>query len=168
MSSERDPLLHAVRMALRALITAAEALEDAAGERLGLNRTDHRCLDILTRRAPMAAGDLAREAGLSTGAMTTALDRLERIGYVRRVIDQSDRRRVLIELTQEARARTAAIYGPLIARGAVNTARFNTEQLEAIRAFLESGAEITSAYVADLRGTADEPGARPPDAVSDS
>lgn len=165
MSSDRENLLHSVRMALRALLTAAEALDDAVGARLGLNRTDMRCVDILSRRAPMTAGDLAREAGLSTGAMTTALDRLERTGYARRIVDPRDRRRVLIELTPAAIARCDAIYGPLIERGAANTARFDDAELAAIEAYLANGARVAMTYVAELRGTLGEPDWDPDEAA---
>ena len=74
---------------------------------LGLNRTDTRCLDIIERLDGVSAGRLASEAGLSTGAVTTVLDRLERAGYARRVQDPGDRRRVLVELTPAGAARAA-------------------------------------------------------------
>ena len=59
----------------------------------------------------MTAGELDRESELSTGAITTLLDRLERAGYVRRVRDDVDRRRILVELTDEARHRAWEIWG---------------------------------------------------------
>ena len=75
---------------------------------LGLNRTDTRCLDIIERLDGVSAGRLASEAGLSTGAVTTVLDRLERAGYARRVPDPGDRRRVLVELTPRRAASCCA------------------------------------------------------------
>ena len=82
-------------------------------DRLGINRTDMRCLDIIERLDSVAAGRLASEAGLSTGAVTTVIDRLERAGLARRVADPADRRRVLVELTRRRAAATAELYGPL-------------------------------------------------------
>ena len=76
---------------------------------LGLNRTDTRCLDIIERLDGVSAGRLASEAGLSTGAVTTVIDRLERAGYARRVPDAGDRRRVLVELTPRARSCCATV-----------------------------------------------------------
>jgi len=58
-----------------------------------------RFLDVLQEREPLTAGELAVEAGLTTGAVTTVLDRLERAGYALRVRDTHDRRRILVELT---------------------------------------------------------------------
>ena len=59
-------------------------------------------VDVLDREGAVPAGRLAQVTGLSTGAMTTALDRLERSGYARRVRDAGDRRRVLVQLTEQA------------------------------------------------------------------
>ena len=67
-------------------------------ERLRLNRTDSRCVDLLLE-GPRTATELAAAAGLSQSAMTTAVDRLERIGYARRVRDGADRRQLLVQLT---------------------------------------------------------------------
>ena len=60
------------------------AVDHAVAERLGVNATDHRCLDILDQRGPMTAGALAEALGLSRSAVTTVLDRLEQRRYVRR------------------------------------------------------------------------------------
>ena len=69
-------------------------------EQLGLSATDHKCLDLAARGGqPMTAGRIAELSGLSTGAVTGVIDRLERAGYVRRVRDPHDRRKVLVEVT---------------------------------------------------------------------
>jgi DNA-binding MarR family transcriptional regulator len=73
-------------------------------ERLGLSATDHKCLDLAARSGqPMTAGRIAELSGLSTGAVTGVIDRLERAGYVRRVRDPHDRRKVLVEVTVGAK-----------------------------------------------------------------
>ncbi|MEU0885513.1 MarR family transcriptional regulator [Lentzea sp. NPDC005914] len=70
-----------------------------AGE-MGLSATDEKCLDFASRaNGPLTAGRLAELSGLSTGAVTGVIDRLERAGFVRRVRDPHDRRKVLVELT---------------------------------------------------------------------
>ncbi|MCE6994189.1 MarR family transcriptional regulator [Saccharothrix sp. S26] len=69
-------------------------------ERMGLSPTDEKCLDLALReRGPITAGRIAELSGLSTGAVTGVIDRLERAGYARRVRDPHDRRKVLVELT---------------------------------------------------------------------
>jgi DNA-binding MarR family transcriptional regulator len=98
---------------VRANQRATDAVDEAAAQLLGLNRTDGRCLDILDQHGQMSAGELARQSGLTTGAITAVIDRLERIGYVQRVADPSDRRRVLVGPTQQAREDSWELFGPL-------------------------------------------------------
>ncbi len=67
---------------------------------MGLSATDEKCLDLAMRATgPVTAGRIAELSGLSTGAVTGVIDRLERAGYVRRVRDPHDRRKVLVEVT---------------------------------------------------------------------
>ncbi|GAB2988439.1 MarR family winged helix-turn-helix transcriptional regulator [Saccharothrix stipae] len=69
-------------------------------EQMGLSPTDEKCLDLAMRAdGPITAGRIAELSGLSTGAVTGVIDRLERAGYVRRVRDPHDRRKVLVEVT---------------------------------------------------------------------
>ncbi|XVV04365.1 MarR family winged helix-turn-helix transcriptional regulator [Actinosynnema sp. CA-248983] len=69
-------------------------------ERMGLSPTDEKCLDLAVRaEGPVTAGRIAELSGLSTGAVTGVIDRLEKAGYVRRVRDPHDRRKVLVEVT---------------------------------------------------------------------
>ena len=100
------PRSHAKRRALlqglsrtlgRELSARTIMFHQAVAERLGLNATDHKCLDMARRGEAMTAGELAGLTGLTTGAITGVIDRLERAGFVCRVRDANDRRRVLIQ-----------------------------------------------------------------------
>jgi len=88
-------------------------MDEAFCDFLGINRTDGRCLDVIDRSGRLTAGELAREVGLTTGAVTALVDRLEVAGLLQRKNDPSDRRKVLIELTPEAKQLAADIYGQL-------------------------------------------------------
>jgi DNA-binding transcriptional ArsR family regulator len=70
----------------------------AIAERAGINGTDYACLDVLDWSGPITAGELARRVGITSGAVTGAIDRLERGGWVRRLADPADRRRVIVEI----------------------------------------------------------------------
>jgi len=89
-----------------------QMLDEAAAQYLGINTTDGRAIDVIDQAGRITAGDLARELRLSTGAVTTIVDRLERAGYARRVADPEDRRRVLIEATPKVARLSEEIYGP--------------------------------------------------------
>jgi DNA-binding MarR family transcriptional regulator len=79
---------------------------------------------------------LAKSSGLTTGAVTRLLDRVERMGYAQRVRDRADRRRVLVELTPLARERAAELYGPIAQAGQTGLERYSTDQLTLLRDFL--------------------------------
>src|SRR3954471_22121785 len=111
-AESRDDVLSEVAEELRLSSVTNDIADQVVADYLGLNRTDARCLDIIERLDGVSAGRLAREAGLSTGAVTTVLDRLERAGYARRVQDPGDRRRGLVELTPAAPGGAAEAYAP--------------------------------------------------------
>jgi DNA-binding MarR family transcriptional regulator len=78
---------------------AATMFHSVVADKLGLSATDHKCLELASRaEGPVTAGRIAELSGLSTGAVTGVIDRLERAGYVRRVRDPHDRRKVLVEI----------------------------------------------------------------------
>jgi DNA-binding MarR family transcriptional regulator len=139
---------------------AADTMDAAVAELLGINRTDVLCLDILARLGTVSAGRLAEESRLTTGAITAVLDRLERAGYVQRLDDPSDRRRVLVETTDRFRELAEHAWGPIAEALLDSGSRFTKEQLEGIRVFLRLGAELSyrraeelSAEAADRAGS---------------
>ncbi len=83
----------------RELSTMMVLFHSRIAEQMGLSGTDHKCLELVIRSAePITAGRIAQLSGLSTGAVTGVIDRLEQRGFVRRVRDPHDRRKVLVEL----------------------------------------------------------------------
>ena len=111
-----------------------QMLDEAAAEWLGINLTDGRAIDVIDQHGRITAGDLARELRLSTGAVTTLVDRLERAGYARRLADPEDRRRVLIEVTPVVNELSEQIYGTA-ADAIAWAAEFSDEELETLERF---------------------------------
>jgi DNA-binding MarR family transcriptional regulator len=138
-------------LAFREYTSAVDAVNQIVGEQMGINRTDHRILEILARRGPMTAGDLAHDSVLTTGAVTAVLDRLERVGYARRVRDTEDRRRVLVEETPEGRSKAMQYYGPFMQRSFETMAKYTSDQLEVVRDFMQAVTELTADYAEELR-----------------
>ena len=121
---------------------------------IGINRTDLRCLDVIQREGPVPAGRLADETGLTTGAITTVLDRLERAGLARRIRDAADRRRVLVEVTSEAFAGAADFYGEHIAHSERSYREYTEEQLELLLGWVRGGRELNERAAARLEAQA--------------
>ena len=111
MADDHDRLIDEVGAELGELRRTADRLDEAVAAQYGLNRTDLRCIGILYRRGRVTAGELAEESGLTPGAITTVLDRMERNGYANRVADPSDRRRVMVTSTAATRELGARVYG---------------------------------------------------------
>jgi len=129
---------------------ATDRFDQAVADALGLNRTDMRCLDVLEREGPVSAGRLAEATGLTTGAMTTALDRLERAGYARRVRDTADRRRVLVEATPQALQDVGRFYSEHAALSERLYERYTEAQLELLLGFVREGREFNERHAAQV------------------
>ncbi len=97
---KRQETIQAINDKLREISTETIMFHQAVADILGLYITDHKCLDFLYRFGPMPAGKIAELSGLTTGAVTGVIDRLEEAGYVKRVNDPNDRRRIIIEPTR--------------------------------------------------------------------
>ncbi|MGP0053098.1 MAG: MarR family winged helix-turn-helix transcriptional regulator [Solirubrobacteraceae bacterium] len=150
MSSDKRDVFDELINEVRRSQSATQRFDQAVAEALGLNRTDMRCVDTIDREGPVPAGRLAAATGLTTGAITTVLDRLERAGYARRVHDPRDRRRVLVELTPEIRERTNVFYGPHSALSEQLFQRYTREQLELLLEFTRAGREFNERHAAEI------------------
>jgi DNA-binding MarR family transcriptional regulator len=137
METSRQELVEAVGTASRVHQRAVDALDDAVAKRLGVNRTDLRTIDVLFD-GPTSPGALAIATGMSPAAMTAAVDRLEARGFVRRVRDGADRRRVLVEVTERTQEIAGRLYGPVAAEGAKLLDRYTEAELALLRDFLRT------------------------------
>jgi DNA-binding MarR family transcriptional regulator len=142
LSDERTALLQELIRVNRAYQSAVEKMDEAFCKLLGVNRTDGRCLDVIDQRPGLTAGELAVAVGLSRGALTTALDRLEGRGFVIRTRDPADRRRVTLKLTPDANRKAWEAYGPLGEMGGPMIGELSDQELEAVIRFLRGGTEI--------------------------
>jgi DNA-binding MarR family transcriptional regulator len=162
LTSRKRQLFEELVYEVRRSQVATDRYDDAVAEAIGLNRTDMRCLDVIQREGPVPAGRLAEETGLTTGAITTVLDRLERAGFARRTRDPADRRRVLVELAPEARGGAAGYYGEHMAHGERLFRRYSEEQLRLLLEFTREGRELNEREAAKLearrRGEPGTPG----------
>jgi len=97
---KREEIIQAINEKFREMSTETIMFHQAVADILGLHVTDHKCLDFIYRFGAMPAGRLAELTGLTTGAITGIIDRLEEAGYIRRTNDPKDRRRTIVEPTR--------------------------------------------------------------------
>lgn len=113
------------------------AFDNLAARLLGVSPNDLECLSIVQRRGGVTAGELATEAGLTSGAITGVIDRLEHLGYAERRRDSTDRRRVTITVTPKFYAAAEIVWRPVKEDwDATLASRFTGAQLDLVLAFL--------------------------------
>jgi DNA-binding MarR family transcriptional regulator len=151
-SPERLQLYADLGNEVRANQRATDVIDDLLAESMGINRTDGRCMDILDQYGRMTAGALAEASGLTTGAITAVIDRLERAGIARRVPDPADRRRVLVEPTDKALAMAMALMvEPMRALYIPMAERYSDADLRLIIDFTRRGRELQERHAEWLR-----------------
>ena len=126
--------------------------------RFGLSESDIEALEVLIDTGAATAGRLSELMGLSTGAVTRLIDRLEQSGYVRRVPDPADRRRVIVEVVPDKVAAVQATLSRIGQAGAVEIGHYTEAQLALIDDFLSRMAAITREEATTLRDVPDAAG----------
>jgi DNA-binding MarR family transcriptional regulator len=119
--------------------------------RFGLNTTDLECLDLIQLEGKVSAGRLAAATGLTSGATTALIDRLERAGYVERFDDPADRRRVLVRIRKGSIDEIAKVYGPMQKRMFALWSGYSEAELAVIEDFLSRSLALSVECVADMR-----------------
>lgn len=143
-----DELMRAIRIGSAQGVLHSHLIAD----RLGMNSIDLECLDLLQFYGPLSAGRLAELTGLTSGAVTGLIDRLERPGFVRRTKDPHDRRKVIVELLPEV---AYPVIGPyfeyLKSEMAPLMQQFSDEQLDTLLTFFDRSATAMQRAIDRLR-----------------
>jgi DNA-binding MarR family transcriptional regulator len=152
MSREsRQELLQDLINEIRRSQNAAHLVDSVTEKVLGVSQSEGMCIDVLDREGPVTAGRLAEATQLTTGAITAVIDRLEGKGYARRVRDETDRRRVLVEVTDEARRKAHELYGELGQHGREILDPLTVDEIKLIRDFTRRSSELNEEHAARLR-----------------
>lgn len=154
MGKTRQALVDDLGTAMQRYQRSVQAFDDAVGRALRLNPTDLRCLDWLAD-GPKSVGQLAEATGLRPAATTAMVDRLTTRGLVRRVPSDTDRRKVLVEMTEQGGALTWECYGPLVAEGQRLLAGLDEQQLAGMRALLDDMRDLTDRHRGRVATTSD-------------
>lgn len=158
----RDQLLQELIQANREYQIAVDKMDDAFFRLIGVNGTDGRCLDIIDLSGGISAGDLARAVDLSPAAVTSVIDRLEEMGFVERTRDAEDRRRVIVQPTDEVARYAEVAYMPMAGDGAKLVGELSDKELDAVVRFLRAGTELNERHAQRVRQLAAERASEPP------
>lgn len=158
----RGHLVADVLAAGRSLGSASSMLSHACAESLGLHATDWECVTLMEEALPnrITAGRLAELTGLTTGAITGVIDRLEASGFVRRERDPVDRRRVVLELIPERMALARPVFAGMVQDMLTLQRGYDDAQLATLLDLLTRASEILRHHALVIRAGAR--GAEPP------
>ena len=145
-------LFNALLEASRRLSTQTVFFHQAAAKYLGLHITDHKCLDIVLSTGRATAGQLAELTGLTTGAITSVINRLEKAGFVRRAKDPNDLRVVYVEPIPANLRPLGDIFGPLAEAMSALFARYSEDELRLILDYTERSIQVLAREAERLRG----------------
>lgn len=137
--------------ALRKVSAQSVLLSDTVARLVGLNPTDLECLDLLYLSGPATAGRLAAHTGLTTGATTAVIDRLEGAGYVRRTRDSHDRRVVVVEALPAGIKRIEPLYRRLAQSMDQLHHEYDERQLALVAEYLSRAVDLGATHVAWLQ-----------------
>jgi DNA-binding MarR family transcriptional regulator len=149
--TSRTRLLKALNETLRKVGAQSVLISDLVATRVGLNSTDLECLDLLYLAGATTAGTLARHTGLTSGATTAVIDRLERAGFVRRRRDASDRRCVVVDVVPASAERIQPLYALLAARLGQLNKQYGDRELEIVVDYLSRSLDVGAEHVAWLQ-----------------
>ncbi|MFN8594085.1 MAG: MarR family transcriptional regulator [Thermomicrobiales bacterium] len=149
---ERAVLLAALETTLRESSGLAVLFSQAVADSVGLNPTDLETLDVLVRHGAMTAGRLAEMTGLTTGAVTGLIDRLERRGYARRERHPADRRSVIVQPDFAAIDRDLEpAYAGMKTATADLFCRYSDHDLRIVLDFMRHATAMTTEEITRLR-----------------
>jgi DNA-binding MarR family transcriptional regulator len=143
--NNREQIIQAIIEKRSEMSTETIMFHQSVADVLGLHITDHKCLDLIRQYGAMPAGRLAELTGLTTGAVTGIIDRLEKAGYVRRANDPKDRRRTIIEPVRNKKweRKIEAIFIPFHQRMRKLLSSYSDSELAFLLDVLTKSIELT-------------------------
>jgi DNA-binding MarR family transcriptional regulator len=148
----RKALVTATHLAGRDLSAQSVMFYTMIAEHIGLGVSDLRAWDLLLQNGPITAGEFAALTGLTPGAVTGLINRLEQAGAVRRRVDRKDRRKVIIEVARSLRNGPNAAYFQSFKSGIQRVfTRYTDAELVRIREFLEDMTRLLHRETVRLR-----------------
>lgn len=146
--SNRERLIEAVMNASRDSSTMAVFFHTTIASQVDLGATEEKTLFLLSRLGPLTAGEIAHHTGLTTPSVTSLIDRLESKGFVQRVRDERDRRRVIVERNEERLAELNRTFDSLQENFTDFLEGYSDDQLATIADFLTRSVQRSQEFLA--------------------
>jgi DNA-binding MarR family transcriptional regulator len=158
----RAALLRELEEAMRRSSAQGVLFGQTVANVAGISGSDLECLDFLNLEGRVTAGRLAEVTGLTTGAITGVVDRLEKAGFVRRERDETDRRKVFIVTVPENVARIGRFYVPMQQSMQKLWSTYSDAELQLLLRFASEGYSAVLEATEALKGLIDAPKEKAP------
>ncbi len=142
LNSRKRLQIEAVTQQLRKLSIRSVLFQQNITHALGVIQTDLKTIDILAETGPITAGELATITGNSTSSVTAILDRLEKAGFIKRIRNTQDRRKVMIILLEDKVKKLQLYYSSLSESTKEYCEKYSVDELELIIKFISDVAQI--------------------------
>ena len=139
--------VHSPTALLRDILDVTNEFERRLGEQLTVNPTDLAAMEHLIQDGPLTPTELARRLGVTTAAITTAIDRLTAVGHVTRSPHPTDRRGVLVVPAPQSVGRAMGMLMPMIMGVDRVLADFDDEQQAVIASYLARVVEVYRSHI---------------------
>src|SRR6266850_3578367 len=157
----RAALMQELEHAVRRSSALGVIFGQTVASRVGISSSDLECLDFLNLEGRVTAGRLAELTGLTTGAITGVVDRLERAGLVRRQRDPEDRRKVFIATVPENIAKGGRFYEHMQRGMQKLWESYSDAELRLLLEFASKGYETVLAATEELKSMVEAPKGKP-------
>jgi len=156
---DRAALLEKLWALGRTMSTQTVFLHQAIAQTIGLNATDTKCVDLIlqSRDGALTAGQLSDMSGLTSGAITHLLDRLEKRNFIERRRDTADRRKVYVRVRLESIASVIPRYEAIGQAYLALAEQYDDEDLRLICDYLEKTSAMSQRELAKLTAAARTP-----------
>lgn len=141
----------AVMAAMRRASAMGVLISNAVAAKVGLSPVDLECLDYVVEHGAVTAGQISARSGLTTGAVTGLIDRLEKAGFVKRKPSESDRRKVIVVPESDSVRKLEATYLPVVEAMEKTLSAYAPAELDLIARFLNDASSASEAAIRDIQ-----------------
>jgi DNA-binding MarR family transcriptional regulator len=147
----RQSLKNEMQFLGQMLSTETALFHSTAAEKNGLSITDMKTISTLMQEGSMTAGQIAERLSLTTGAVTSLIDRLEKVGVVERASDPKDRRKVIVKIIPKKIQNTGSVYESMGKNFGDMLEYYSTEQIKFLVRYYKDSVELTKKEIAKLK-----------------
>ena len=149
----REQRLQALETAVREASGLGVVFSSVVADHIGISSRELECLDVVVRAGRVTAGELAAATGLTTGAITGLIDRLEKARLACRERDDRDRRRVFIRALPRVETDIMPLYASLQARMRALMDELSDQDIDRLLAFFSASREVLAGEIAAMKSS---------------